>query len=430
MSLLSINEDNRFTIKLKRLIYLSLFSVVLFLNYNFSNDYIALLCLLICCFVIFNCKRNDLLPLALYFSAFAYLFRYGQFNTYFITQICFIVRCFFERGNLLKVYIPLIFSYFVFHLVSTDVSTLRIGTIIPFLGMIVLLCSSIIYEESIRQKCIQHFIVGFLTASLLGLNIASNRLNLILDENEILLENGNLFHRYGGLLPDCNFYTMFSVVAVCIVALQYKSGLTGVNRLIFLFSLLGLGGITFSKSFYMSVIIILLVLMFLNKNFKFILGILISTIVIFNFFGDEINLVLGATLDRFTSSTDDAQSFTNGRFEYWIIYLKDIFSNFINAMFGHGAEQLPRGHIVAHNTYLEIIYKFGIVGLLFDFYYLFTIKNKIVHEKSFSIVNVLPLFLLTLLMFNLSAFSFYPLWSLFLITFIAWNTNKKECYVK
>lgn len=415
-------KDSGLAISLKRLIGLCLFSIVLFLNYNLSSDYISLLCTLLACWAVLTCKTDKFLPLALFFSSFAYLFRFTQYNIYFLIQICFIVRSLLIKSKILR-FIPLFFFYVIVHLISTDPSTIRIGTFIPYISMFSLLVASCLYKEEWRSSCIQYLLFGFLISSILGLGIESNRLLTILDENPIMMGNQTLFHRFGGLLPDCNFYTMFSVVVISIVALPFNAGISGKLRVLLLFALLMLGGITFSKSFYLS-IIALFALMLVSGgrgNIKFVLGLLFVGTMLYHFLSDYIDLVLDVSFQRFLDSQGDAESFTNGRYDYWLMYLREILSSTDFILVGHGAEALPH-NIVAHNTYLEILYKFGALGMIFNIIFMYVAKKNMVKNLKHQLFNYIPFLFLLALIFNLSAFSFYPLWSLFFVCFIAWNT--------
>lgn len=418
-----ILDDTRQAISFKKLIGLSLFSVVLFFNYNLSSDYISLLCTFIACFVVLTCKVENFLPLALYYASFAYLFRFSQYNIYFLIQICFIVRSILVKNKVIN-FIPLFLLYVVVHLISADPSTVRIGTFIPFINMFTLLTASLVYKEDWRGACIQFFLFGFVIASILGLWTDSNRLLMILDENPILMGDQSLFHRFGGLLPDCNFYTMFSVIAISILALPFYSGVSGWLRIVLLFTLLVFGGITFSKSFYLSIAVLFIFMIVLGGrgNIKFVLGAILVGVLLYHFFSEYIDLVLGASFQRFIDSQGDAESFTNGRYDYWLMYIHEICASPLDFMIGHGAEELPHS-IVAHNTYLEILYKFGLLGFVFNIVYLFVVKKSIVNNQKFRYINYVPFLFLLMLIFNLSAFSFYPLWTILLICFIAWNTS-------
>ena len=69
-------------------------------------------------------------------------------------------------------------------------------------------------------------------------------------------------------------------------------------------------------------------------------------------------------VSRFTGLTNLNQ-ITTGRYDLWGIYLKNICDETYGFLFGHGLNHIE-GIKAAHNTYLEIMYKFGVIGVIGD----------------------------------------------------------------
>lgn len=113
------------------------------------------------------------------------------------------------------------------------------------------------------------------------------------------------------------------------------------------------------------------------KEVIMIIIVIIASYVALYFFGDFFN----ESMSRFESIEEDGGS---GRTDIYRLYLDHFAqSDFIHQIFGHGlfAGQWGKAHeyafisIVAHNEWLEILFDFGILGILF---YIFIFRDLIV----------------------------------------------------
>ena len=118
-------------------------------------------------------------------------------------------------------------------------------------------------------------------------------------------------------------------------------------------------------------ITIIFIALFLKQDFRknirivslFLIFIALIGLVGFKF----IVLIVDRFLDS-VSGNDFWNSLLTGRDEIWLCYLKEIFKNPFNFLFGHGllAEEVfipsqlePRA---SHNLYIFLLYRFGLVG--------------------------------------------------------------------
>lgn len=124
--------------------------------------------------------------------------------------------------------------------------------------------------------------------------------------------------------------------------------------------------------------------------------------------------VMNQRLDR----TQDASSFSTGRTDLWKMYYNNLFGTTDGLFFGHGAV-LPKGMEAAHNTYLELLFKFGIIGTIFDFI-LLSKSFQLVRKKigKISIETFVYIGALALLLFNLSSYTFLSLWACLLMIMV------------
>lgn len=118
-------------------------------------------------------------------------------------------------------------------------------------------------------------------------------------------------------------------------------------------------------------ITIIFVVLFLKQDFKknikivslFLIFFAIASLVSVKF----IVLIVNRFLEDF-SANNFWNSLLTGRDEIWLCYLKEIFKNPFNFLFGHGllaeevfipSQKIPRA---SHNLYIFLLYRFGLVG--------------------------------------------------------------------
>ena len=151
---------------------------------------------------------------------------------------------------------------------------------------------------------------------------------------------------------------------------------------------------------------------------------LFCTIVVGLFMYGRIS-VFDSFLERITSTND----VTTGRMGIWKDYISAIFSNPINLLFGFGIGSTPK--YMAHNTYLELLYTYGIFGsLTFIAGLKYAFGNKIRHGEfanwTPAIVDIIMVFFLS----SLVSFDFgFNL--ILILSFIAKDsTNKSKNIVR
>lgn len=166
---------------------------------------------------------------------------------------------------------------------------------------------------------------------------------------------------------------------------------------IIILSIIGL--MTLSKSFLLTMFLTVLFYLWATKakNAFFYLvlaGVLVAT---YTFFFD--NQYVAAMSIRVTDDLGSADALTSSRYSIWISYVNAILDNPANLLVGRGinAENViiagfPRG---PHNTYLEAVYHFGIIGTL----WLFVLIYKLVGNNRLHRLQYLPLFILLIRMF-------------------------------
>lgn len=401
------------------LIILLVLSLVLFSNFLFENDYISLFCTILACTYILVCDSNYVLPIMIYISMYAYLFIFNVYNLYVFICLSFLIRIWMSKKKYTLYAFIIIPFYLITHLISTQLNLISLGDIIPFIGVICLFFTCCSYRVNQRESCIKYFIIGHITSSLLGLFKGLTRLPQILNNDYLSAYSWADTLRFSGLSYDANFYALITIVVLCILLFGFRYHFR--NNLLWLIVIILdiiFGMLTYSKSFYLCLVVILAItLIKTEESIKRKIIKAIPIIILFCFiFRNQIGQALVLLLKRFAEA-DGINGLTSSRYDLWIQYLKMIGGSFESIIIGNGIQDI--GLKAAHNTYLEIIYKFGIMGLLIDIGYLvICVKQVGIAKHKNSINEIMIIFLLLLLLFNLSAYTFYALWTCLFITII------------
>ena len=385
-------------------------SLLVFYSCFVGNSSLTILATLLVCAHIATSKIKDVLPYMLYYTSFAYMFLAGDFMLYEFLGITFMVKCFISGAVNKKTIILWVPIYFITHLMS---SSLTLGNIIPVINVFILLFACLSYSEDNYEQCVFLFILGVLITSLLGfLKPLSPHLSEMFEENFAGSSSIDFLIRYSGLSYDPNFFTLISIVAIIVLLLNKKknSWITMIVAAVIIYC----GFLTYSKSFILSLaaIVILLVLDKNNKN-TFKIGAL--ALLGFVFFASTFEGIYKVLVDRFSSASNFSELST-GRDELWIYYINHIGENISTLFMGHGFTKLANFK-AAHNTFLEVLFNFGLIGFFVDICFI-TKCFRSVARSCKGLVSICIALLLALLLFNLSAYTYPSLWACIFMTFI------------
>lgn len=377
---------------------------------------------LICLYLLF-CRNAILLPAMLYFSSFAFIFQAGDFMLYEFLCIIFICRVFIVAKRMIGMLVAWVIIYFITHLIS---SSITLGNIIPVIYVMTLLFACVTYEGRQYNNCVIMFLLGIIITSALGfLKPFSPYLLDLLSEDFAEGMSIDYIVRFSGLSYDPNFYTIGVVISIMLLLFnKYQKNWINLALCVVYICL---GAVTFSKSYILSLAFISLLYLIDGKTgltTKILLFALLGGVVSASYF-DEIVYVFK---ERF-SGTSDFNELTTGRGDLWRLYWGHIGDTFETLFFGHGFSGL-QGHKAAHNTYLEILFNFGIVGFIIDVLYVKKCFKFINKRRWFSIVNLGLLSITLILFFNLSAYTFPSLWGIIFMTFILISKRSENNYVE
>lgn len=184
--------------------------------------------------------------------------------------------------------------------------------------------------------------------------------------------------RRSGFYGDANFYTAQITAALggslMLILKQRKRGQT-VFLGIVTFLLIYCGFLSASKSFVIvSVCMIALWIVAILRmqgrtslKIALLVGVLLLVAIIATsaVFSDLIQVMV----TRFSYSTD-LDSFTTGRTELWVSYVREIMGDAKIFFLGKGYTNIKVNDRASHNTILQTIYQFGFIGAPFLFYWI------------------------------------------------------------
>lgn len=399
--------------------------ILLFVNFLTSSNILSLLATILSVCYIFVCREDNIVPFGMFTAPFAYLFVYSRFNLYFIVAISITLR--------LAILEPKRFRYFLIlpmflltHMITTSWNLLSIGMLTPTILLLTLLVCSDKMMNSDSSKTFSCYLKGFFVASILGFFKDNTRIVEILDADYISYTNLS-FNRFSGLSPDCNFYTILAITAISIYLFRGKE--KSIKDIIGLLISIVLGLLTLSKSFVLCVIVELMIYFLISdlKSKKYIVTLFVVAIIAFIIFNNQISLYLNAIIFRFEGARGDFSNFTSGRSNLWDVYWKEIISSGQNLLFGTGFTHIV-GKNYAHNTFLNIIYQFGFVGFLTDSIFVLWASRTCIGTPKPKLFGYIPLLAILMLLFNLSAYSFYSLWVCFLLSFLLAKDSKEMLF--
>ena len=221
-------------------------------------------------------------------------------------------------------------------------------------------------------------------------------------------------HRFEAYASDPNAYATYLCLALS--ALIIKKKFKSID-LVFMIVLFAFGMLTTSKMcmILLAVSMTYFILKMLSNYNNYIKSFVILALIFIlgYYFKDTLVQLLENVIDRAGGTGDvSLDSLTSNRYKIQMNYLNILFNDPMTLIFGKGFsyhKHLPAiTSQQAHNTYLDIILSWGIVGtvvfLLTLYAWVKKYKQKI-HDVNFSFSSKLPVFILMLSFFSLSFFS-------------------------
>ncbi len=164
---------------------------------------------------------------------------------------------------------------------------------------------------------------------------------------------------------------------------------------------IAIGILTLSKAFLVIFVIVIIftfimsIKVYKKNSLKFILPVVIVTLVFCGIFYKQVYIILNRFFMHF--SDDILNNITTGRVDIWQKFLGETFSSVKKALFGVGLFTKDAVEIGPHNLYVMVIYRFGIIGTaaigVLVWSYIRATKTKL----KYSVRTLFPLLIMLLL---------------------------------
>lgn len=284
------------------------------------------------------------------------------------------------------------------------------------------------------DKAIFLFTISLLAALLLSLNLdfyrsvehyfANNDLHV-----DAMLGGINSLRRCSGLFNDPNYCSIAIIADISILMVHYYYKRSGIEFWIFIVALIPLGMLTYSKSYFL-VLIVLLILFYLfvliprhrwMALLAAIVGVALLALALNGKF-ESVNIIL----DRFSVHGD----VTTGRADLLKYYYDYLARNTSAFLFGEGLSAAPLfGINNVHNFIMDGIYKIGLLGMCATFAFVIG-SIPAVKIKQIRPVNFIPsacVFVMYMFLAGIASFDFwyYFFWCMAAVKLSEANTAER-----
>lgn len=236
-------------------------------------------------------------------------------------------------------------------------------------------------------------------------------------------------NRLGGFFGDPNYCSIVIIIALTLLSILYYYKVVGIEFWVIAAVLVPLGFFTYSKSYFLCIalwaaILMMFVLFPKHKVMALIaaMGIYIALNLILTGRIEVINMVL----ERFSS-----KDLTTGRNSLNKIYMNYITENKNIFLFGAGALQ-DRFQGVSnnvHNMYIEMLFKFGIVGSILYILTVISSLNTVKAlntENDMAIIRFMPIMFMLMMYYFLAGINRYELPFYVVVAYLGYNYNRLQ----
>lgn len=275
------------------------------------------------------------------------------------------------------------------------------------------------------RTCALVFAAGICFAS--GLAMLRDSLPIInsfIQDATLKMGEGEHVKRFAGLSGNPNYYTMdIIMVQAALIVLMHREQKQTLYLICFgVLSLFGFMSISQSYLVTWILLIFCWFLLSLQKGiggvlkFAFIGILMLAVVAVFAF-----DYLEAFAFRLIQGSQGDISSVTTGRTDIWMDYLKAIFNDMKILFFGNGIETVAVKR-APHNTYLQLLFYFGIVGATIFLGLLQTSMRKVFTDK----IMWVPVLMLLVRMMAIGIISHDNLWFYLGVLVLLANYCKQE----
>lgn len=254
-----------------------------------------------------------------------------------------------------------------------------------------------------RSKLAIAYILGVFFATLSGILVQDLPHMLVYRRVDTFYIDSVSMSRFVGLSPDPNFYSMQVCIALCLI-LSIFDRVKQRKLFMLIFVVLSIYGFLSLSKTYLAAYVFMMLWWFFTRGPAQQLKALLVLFVGSSFallantqfvFMDKVIHFYKLRMDNFGGS-DGLASLTTGRSDIWGVYFEKL-SDPLLLLFGTGIDRAFRT-VSPHNTYLSLLYSFGIVGsILFIIYLVIIFKSmagRSVRTRKRSAIRYLPMLII------------------------------------
>lgn len=379
-------------------------------------------------FCISGSIENSLL-LLLYLLPFAGVFKLSASSTSLFTylEMLAVCRLIIQQRHINKKRLIILVAFSIYAMIGCRGN---ISLLIKQILLALLVDLFLSYGELNLKRIALLFSAGLISASVVAVLYQGNPqlANYISYERVYEISNLDIF-RFSALDSDPNYYATQIVLALSCLGVLYIKKDIRLSFYILASVLIAFGAKTASKSFVVLLVIWILymiILLLKEKRFFILLLVLVGGVLAIPMIFDGRISLFSSTLARFGSASNSAD-LTTGRSTILLYYIEYLFKNPIVLLFGKGIGSPYWNNHAAHNTYIDFLYFYGIIGTS-----LFALILKASLQKSIQkidIRNAVPLICLTVAYFSLSAVKWYD-FPFAIIIAVSFLRNPVKCSTK
>ena len=343
-------------------------------------------------YLIIENNNAKVASVVVFLAPLAAIFKFGSDSLSFFTIIVliYIARCLVKQKMYTNFFIMYIFfAGFVLLGINEGVTVGIKQLVIP---LFVFFCIDSTKQVK-KDTIVKIFIFAIIVASVIGLTkeYIPNMPDYIIDKS-LRLDANVYSDRFSGLNGDPNYYSVNLLLAfVLTVFLITKRQISNILGIALIVAFIVFGTLTSSKTFFIILALSIIISLYaLLKNRRYVLtGLLILALFMCGYFvirGDIqfFNIVI----NRFVSGKTISE-LTTGRSDYFVMYMDYFLNNPIVIFVGNGLDRSLLNGCAPHNTYIDLVYNYGLIGsgiLL----YLITFCLK-VREREKGIIYYIPI---------------------------------------
>ncbi len=350
------------------------------------------------------------LPVLCFLLPFANIIKIspGQISLFTVFFAIYVLRIIFKTGKLNRMFLLTAFIFACYCLAVSGPD--KIVIIITMVCGFAMLREATESDEYNYQHILYAFCLGIIFSSAIG--AMRDYLPIIKSfslDTAYKVGHEEYAARFVGLNVNPNYYTMdISVAMGCLVTTMCTQKMKPIYMILFaVLAVFGLMSVSKSFLLVLAVMVAILLLNSLRRGgtafFKLSFVLILSGILILIFAKESVETYI---LRLNEDSGSDISSMTTGRTEIWLAYIKTMLKDFKTLFFGAGLGiQLERA---PHNTYLEMMYYIGAIGVVL---YLFVLKSSITIKKfPRNILYYVPILIVLIRFMGIGMFIHDSLW--------------------